>query len=94
MTNCKRNSATSRNDPRGGPRAGPRSICCNFYELAPPNAPNATSTNEQAQRRSQREQDGSEVKLVQLERLLTEGAMLVERRNCVELFRDQTAERY
>ncbi len=50
--------------------------------------------NEQAQRRSQREQDGSEIKSVQLERLLAQGAMLVERRNCMELFRNQAAERY
>ncbi|WP_028133726.1 DUF2493 domain-containing protein [Bradyrhizobium japonicum] len=45
--------------------------------------------NEQAQRRSQREQDGSEVCSVELERLITEGLSLIERRNCMELFREQ-----
>ena len=45
--------------------------------------------NEQAQRKSQREQDGSEVRSVELERLTAEGITLIERRNCLELFRDQ-----
>src|SRR6516225_10022350 len=42
--------------------------------------------NEQAQRRSQREQNGSEVRSVELERLTAEGITLIERRNCLELF--------
>ena len=50
--------------------------------------------NEQAQRKSQREQNGSEVKSVELERLTAEGITLIERRNCMELFRDQAAERF
>ena len=50
--------------------------------------------NEQAQRKSQREQNGSEVKSVELERLTAEGMTLIERRNCMELFRDQAAERF
>ena len=37
--------------------------------------------NEQAQQRSQREQDGSEVRSVELERLTAEGMTLIERRN-------------
>lgn len=45
--------------------------------------------NEQAQRRSQHEQDGSEVRSVELERLITDGLSLIERRNCMELFREQ-----
>ncbi|MGY4598098.1 hypothetical protein ACVWXL_005844 [Bradyrhizobium sp. GM22.5] len=45
--------------------------------------------NERAQRRSQHEQDGSEVRSVELERLITEGLSLIERRNCMELFREQ-----
>ena len=45
--------------------------------------------NEQAQRRSQHEQDGSEVCSVALERLVMEGLSLIERRNCMELFREQ-----
>jgi YspA, cpYpsA-related SLOG family len=48
--------------------------------------------NEQAQHRSQREQDGSEVRSVELERLVAEGLTLIERRNCMEFFRDQAAE--
>ncbi len=50
--------------------------------------------NEQAQRRSQREQDGSEVKSVDLERLTAEGQTLIERRNAFELMRDQAAEHF
>ena len=50
--------------------------------------------NEQAQRRSQREQDGSEVKSVELERLTAEGQTLVERRDAFELMRDQAAEHF
>jgi len=50
--------------------------------------------NEQAQRRGQREQDGSEVKSVDLERLTAEGQTLIERQNAFELMRDQAAEHY
>jgi hypothetical protein len=48
--------------------------------------------NEQAQRRGQAEQDGSEVKSVELERLIDEGVGLIERRNAFEFFRDHSAE--
>jgi hypothetical protein len=41
--------------------------------------------NEQAQRKSQREQNGSEVRSVELERLTAKGITLIERRNCLEL---------
>ena len=41
--------------------------------------------NEQAQRKSQLEQDGSEVKSVELERLIAQGVSLIERRNAFEL---------
>lgn len=50
--------------------------------------------NEQAQRRGQREQDGSEIRSVELERLTAEGMTLIERRNVMELFRDQAAESF
>lgn len=50
--------------------------------------------NEQAQQKSQREQNGSEVRSVELERLTAEGITLVERRNCLELFRDQAIEHF
>ena len=50
--------------------------------------------NEQAQRRSQKEQDGSEIRSVELERLICEGQTLIERRDSMELFRDQAAEAF
>ena len=50
--------------------------------------------NEQAQKRSQREQDGSEVKSVELERQIAEGMTLIERQAAFELMRDQAAEHY
>jgi hypothetical protein len=50
--------------------------------------------NEQAQRLGQREQDGSEVKSVELERLTAEGQTMIERRNAFELMRDQAAEHF
>jgi len=48
-------------------------------------------TNEQAQRRAQTEQDGSEVKSVELERLIDQGLSLIERRNAFEFARDHAA---
>ena len=50
--------------------------------------------NEQAQRRAQAEQDGSEVKSVELERLIAQGISLIERRNAFEFVRDHAAELY
>ena len=50
--------------------------------------------NEQAQQRSQREQDGSEVKSVELEQLLAEGLTLIERRNAHEVLRDLASDAY
>ncbi|SFU22510.1 DUF2493 domain-containing protein [Mesorhizobium sp. YR577] len=50
--------------------------------------------NEQAQRRSQSEQDASEVKSVELERLIAEGQTLIERRDTFEMMRDQAAEHF
>jgi hypothetical protein len=51
-------------------------------------------SNEPAQRRAQAEQDGSEVKSVELERLINQGISLIERRNAFEFVRDYTAELY
>jgi YspA, cpYpsA-related SLOG family len=48
--------------------------------------------NEQAQRKSQAEQDGSEVRSVELERLIAQGLSLIERRNAFEFLREHTAE--
>ncbi len=50
--------------------------------------------NEQAQRQSQRQQDGSEIRSVELERLLADGAMLLERRDTLEAFRGNAADRF
>jgi hypothetical protein len=50
--------------------------------------------NEQAQRRGQAEQDGSEVKSVELERLIAQSLSLIERRNAFEFVRDHVAELY
>jgi len=47
--------------------------------------------NEMAQRNSQAQQDGSEVRSVELERLTAQGLSLVERRNAFEFFRDTAA---
>ena len=49
-------------------------------------------SNEQAQKRAQREQDGSEVRSVELETLIAEGITLIERRNAFEAMRDLAAE--
>lgn len=54
----------------------------------------ALDDNELAQQRSQREQDGSEVRSVELERLIREGLTLLERRDSFELIRDCAAEQY
>ena len=48
--------------------------------------------NEQAQRRSMMEQNGSEVRSVELERLTAEGISLVEQRNAFEFVRDTAAQ--
>lgn len=48
--------------------------------------------NEDAQRTGQREQDGSEVKSVELERLIAQGITLLERRNSFEFMRDYAAD--
>jgi hypothetical protein len=50
--------------------------------------------NVQAQRRSQAEQDGSEVRSVELERLIVQGQSLIERRNAFEFCRDHAASRF
>jgi hypothetical protein len=43
-------------------------------------------TNEQAQKRAQRAQDGSEIRSVELKDLTAQGITLIERRNAYELF--------
>ncbi len=48
--------------------------------------------NEDGQRLSQSEQDGSEVRSVELERLTAEGITMLERRNAFEVMRDDAAD--
>ena len=50
--------------------------------------------NEDRQRKSQDEQDGSEVRSVELESLIAQGQSLIERREAFEHIRDLAAERY
>ena len=50
--------------------------------------------NEVAQRRGQDEQDGSEVRSVELERLIVAGKGLIGRRDVLEAMRDQAADLY
>ncbi|MDF2142653.1 SLOG family protein [Paenirhodobacter sp. CAU 1674] len=64
----------------------------NLFHRATERAERALDDNEQGQRRLQREQDGSEIMSVELERLIAEGQSLIERRNALELFRDLAAE--
>src|SRR5690606_19301202 len=58
----------------------------NLFHRANARIERSLDDNEMAQRRLQREQDGSEVKAGELERLTAEGLSLVERRNGMELF--------
>ena len=64
----------------------------NLFQRAIARIERQLDDNEQAQRRSQKEQDGSEVRSLELERLLAEGQTLIERRDSMELFRDHAAE--
>jgi hypothetical protein len=66
----------------------------NLFHRATSRVERELDDNEQAQRRLQREQDGSEVKSVDLERVTAEGQTLIERRNSMELFRDVAAEQF
>ena len=66
----------------------------NLFHRATDRIERSLDDNEQGQRRGQREQDGSEVKAVELERLTAEGQTLVERRNAMELFRDIAADQF
>ncbi len=66
----------------------------NLFHRAAGRVERELDDNEQAQRRLQREQDGSEVRSVELERLTAEGQTLIERRNSMEFFRDLSAEAF
>ncbi len=66
----------------------------NLFHRATSRIERELDDNEQAQKRSQRDQDGSEIRSVELERLTAEGQTLIERRNCLEFFRDQAADQF
>ena len=66
----------------------------NMFHRAVDRVERKLDDNEQGQKRLQREQDGSEVKSVQLESLIAIGQSLIERRDSLEVFRDSAADRY
>jgi hypothetical protein len=66
----------------------------NVFHRAAERVERVLDDNEVAQKRSQKEQDGSEIRSVELERLVAEGLTLIERRNSMELFRDQAADQF
>ena len=66
----------------------------NLFHRATDRIERELDDNEQAQRRCQSEQDGSEVKSVELERLIAQGQTLIERRDAFELMRDQAADHF
>jgi hypothetical protein len=66
----------------------------NLFHRAVDRVQRALDDNEDAQKRSQKEQDGSEIRSVELERLLAQGMTLIERRETMEFFRDQAADQF
>ncbi|HEV7228060.1 DUF2493 domain-containing protein [Brevundimonas sp.] len=66
----------------------------NLFHRAADRIERALDDNEQAQKRLQREQDGSEVRSVELERAIAEGIHLLERRDAFELMRDTASDLY
>ncbi|ODU76582.1 MULTISPECIES: DUF2493 domain-containing protein [Sphingomonadales] len=66
----------------------------NLFHRAAQRLERELDDNENAQRRSQREQDGSEVRSGELERLLREGTGLIERRNALEYIREAASGQY
>ena len=66
----------------------------NLFHRATSRIERELDDNEQAQMRSQKEQDGSEIRSVELERLTAEGQTLIERRNSMEFFRDLAADQF
>ena len=64
----------------------------NLFHRSADRVQRALDTNEDHQRRSQQNQDGSEIRSVELERLIAEGLTLIERRHAFELLRDSAAD--
>src|SRR3546814_9907811 len=66
----------------------------NIFHRAGSHADRKLDDNEQLQRRLQREQDGSEIRSVELERAIREGLSLIERRDAMEFFREAATDQY
>lgn len=66
----------------------------NVFQRAADRLERELDDNEQAQRRLQREQDGSEVRSVELETAIAIGRSMIERRDAMEAFRDVFAEQF
>ncbi len=66
----------------------------NLFHRAQSRIQRELDDNEDAQKRGQREQDGSEVKSVELERLIREGIGLIERRNALEFLREAASDQF
>ena len=66
----------------------------NVFQRAGDRIERELDDNERAQKRLQRQQDGSEVKSVELERKIAEGITMMERRDTMETFRDMGAEQF
>jgi hypothetical protein len=66
----------------------------NIFHRAGERVERQLDDNEQLQRRLQREQDGSEIRSVELERATLEGISLIERRDAMEFFREAAAEQF
>lgn len=66
----------------------------NVFHRASQRAEHALDANEIAQKRSQREQDGSEVRSVELETLIAQGRTMIERRDAMEAYRDAFAQQF
>ena len=64
----------------------------NLFHRAADRIQRECDRNEDDQKRSQKEQDGSEIRSVELERLLVQGLTIIERRNAMEFSRDQAAD--
>lgn len=64
----------------------------NVFHRAAERIERELDANEGAQRRSQSEQDGSEVRSVELERLTAQGLVLIDRRDTLEQMRDAAAD--
>ncbi|MBL0770012.1 DUF2493 domain-containing protein [Sphingopyxis sp. DHUNG17] len=66
----------------------------NLFHRAGERIERGLDDNEQLQRRLQREQDGSEIRSVELEKATREGISLIERRDVMEFFREASAEQF